>query len=316
MATSSGEPLAERARVDGSDAEAKLKKAEEDYAEAKKVLDEKEQKLETAFNAQHRDNDLIRFLEKSVESAAKSRESAEKDKEFAQKMLLQSKSQPEEMEELRQRLKELEKHLSADTSAVRSSHGEGAQELSPDTKQLCRDTYRCCAFCGLDEGLSVAHLATKQKGFAKSPKGRRYSTDFEFDGVRNTIRLCHGFAGSCHSMLDCFRIALLPPLLDSADWAIVCLKDSGWHMQEEQTIQWSFDNKFGKITPAIRIGDLKPAYRPYRRVLAGRYRCFLKEAKEIRPYVLSRIWATAELSSRASEEEEEVEELKSQPAKR
>ena len=79
MATSSGEPRPKRARVDRSDADAKLDKAEKDYAEAK-------QKLEAALNTQSRDNDLIQFFKEAVQNA-------EKDKEFAQQMLLQSKSQ-------------------------------------------------------------------------------------------------------------------------------------------------------------------------------------------------------------------------------
>ena len=79
MATSPSEPRPKRARVDRSDADAKLDKAEKDYAEAK-------QKLEAALNTQSRDNDLIQFFKEAVQNA-------EKDKEFAQQMLLQSKSQ-------------------------------------------------------------------------------------------------------------------------------------------------------------------------------------------------------------------------------
>ena len=102
MATSSGEPRPKRARVDRSDADAKLDKAEKDYAEAKKnfaekeqKLAEKEEKLETALNTQSRDNDLIQFLKEAVQTAKEAVQNSEKDKEFAQQMLLQSKSQPE-----------------------------------------------------------------------------------------------------------------------------------------------------------------------------------------------------------------------------
>ena len=88
MATSSGEPRPKRARVDRSDADAKLDKAEKDYAEAKKDYAEREKKLEAALHTQSRDNDLIQVLKEAVQTA-------KEDKEFAQKMLLQSKLQPE-----------------------------------------------------------------------------------------------------------------------------------------------------------------------------------------------------------------------------
>ena len=86
MATSSGEPRPKRARVDRSDADAKLDKAEKDYAEAKQELAEREKKLEAALNTQSRDNDLIQFLKEAVQTAKEA-------VQFAQQMLLQSKSQ-------------------------------------------------------------------------------------------------------------------------------------------------------------------------------------------------------------------------------
>ena len=95
MATSSGEPRPKRARVDRSDADAKLDKAEKDYAEAKKDYAEREKKLEAALHTQSRDNDLIQVLKEAVQTAKEAVQNAEKDKEFAQKMLLQSKLQPE-----------------------------------------------------------------------------------------------------------------------------------------------------------------------------------------------------------------------------
>ena len=93
MATSSGEPRPKRARVDRSDADAKLDKAEKDYAEAKQELAEREKKLEAALNTQSRDNDLIQFLKEAVQTAKEAVQTAKEAVQFAQQMLLQSKSQ-------------------------------------------------------------------------------------------------------------------------------------------------------------------------------------------------------------------------------
>mmetsp|Transcript_43624 Transcript_43624/g.60603 ORF Transcript_43624/g.60603 Transcript_43624/m.60603 type:complete len:363 (+) Transcript_43624:131-1219(+) len=118
MATSSGEPRPKRARVDRSDADAKLDKAEKDYAEAKNNFAEKEQqlaerekKLEAALHTQSRDNDLIQVLKEAVQTAKEAVQNAEKDKEFAQKMLLQSKLQPEVQYDIVEKVKDLVKPL-------------------------------------------------------------------------------------------------------------------------------------------------------------------------------------------------------------
>ena len=142
---------------------------------------------------------------------------------------------------LRGRAAQLEQQAATNTDSVSAFAGEAVVRFSRKTKNNCWAAYsQCCAFCGkryqqLSAVLSVAHLATRHSSqFDTPPKGKKFERAFCYDDVRNSLLLCHGFAGSCHQECDNKRITVVPNACDSSGvWAVLCGPNSSWFLASE-----------------------------------------------------------------------------------
>ena len=212
-----------------------------------------------------------------------------------------------EVAKLRGRIAQLEQQAATNTDSVSSFAGEASVRFSTSTNNNCWSAYsECCAFCGTQYQqhstvLSVAHIATHHSSqFDTPPKGKKFERAFYYDDVRNSLLLCHGFAGSCHQEFDNKRITVVPHAFDSSGvWAVLCGPTTSWFLAS-QAIE---GKPLRKFLPHAKFHIMNKDILPYRRALGLRYRAFLSTVNVTSEKCLEIAERITELSALASSEE-------------